>query len=158
MMTPKQAFKECAVFESLSDPDLDRIVALAQPSDWEAGATLFGEGSPAKDLFVLEKGKIALQMHLSTGNSQLAKRVTVDVVTKGDVVGWSAVVEPYKYNFTAVCLEPTRLLGIDGSKLRGLLRDDYRMGYEVLRRLIQVVASRLDETRHVLISERLATM
>ncbi len=157
-MTSRQVFKECTVFASLGDADLDRIAGLAQPSDWEAGVTLFGEGSSAKELFVLEKGKVALQMHLGGGQPQRTRRVTVDVVTKGDVVGWSAVVEPYKYNFTAVCLEPTRLLGIDGSKLRGLLKDDHRIGYEVLSRLIQVVASRLDETRHVLISERLASM
>ncbi len=157
-MTSKQVFKECSVFASLSESDLDRIAGLAQPTDWEAGVTLFGESSPAKDLFVLERGKVALQMHLGGGQTQRAKRVTVDVVTKGDVVGWSAVVEPYKYNFTAICLEPTRLLGIDGARLRDLLRDDHRIGYEVLSRLIQVVASRLDETRHVLISERLASM
>ena len=40
-------------------------------------------------------------------------------------------------------------------KLRTLLQDDTRIGYEVLSRLTGVVASRLDETRHVLISERL---
>ena len=156
-MQSKQAFRECAVFDSLSDADLDKVVSLSQPTELAAGVTLFTEGSPAKDIYVLEKGKIALQMQLPQVQPHLTRRITVDVMSKGELVGWSAVVEPYRYTFTAVCLEPCQLHAVDGAKLRTLLRDDHKVGYVVLSRLIRIVASRLDETRHVLISERLAT-
>ncbi len=41
---------------------------------------------------------------------------------------------------------------------KDLLRDDHRLGFQVMSRLIGMVASRLDKTRHVLVSERLASM
>lgn len=155
-MTSKQVFKVCPLFDSLSEADLERFAAISLPQEWGAGVTIFAEGNPAKDLYVVEQGKVALQMHLPSAQAQLSKRITVDVATKGDVFGWSAVVQPHTYTLTAVCLERTTVLAVDGFKLRNLLKDDHRIGHEVLSQLIGVVASRLDETRHLLISERLA--
>ncbi|MBI4294621.1 MAG: cyclic nucleotide-binding domain-containing protein [Chloroflexi bacterium] len=154
-MTVKQALKQCPVFQPLSDADMDRMVSISQPREYEAGSALFTEKAVAEELYVLEKGRVALQMQLSLAQPQLSKRVTVDVVSQNEVLGWSALVEPYRYTLTAVCLEPSRVLALDGIKLRALLQDNHRIGYEVLSQLISVVASRLDETRHVLISERL---
>ena len=156
-MTAKQTLRECQLFQALSDADLDRIVNISRPKEYEAGSTIFSERSTAEELYVLEKGRVALQMQLPLVQPQLSKRVTVDVVSQNEVIGWSALVEPHRYTLTAVCLEPTNALALDGIKLRTLLQDNHRMGYEVLSRLIGVVASRLDETRHVLISERLVS-
>lgn len=155
-MVSKQVFKDCPLFESLSETDVERFVAISLPQEWGAGDTIFAEGHAAKDLYVVEHGKVALQMHLPSPQAQLSKRITVDVATKGEVFGWSAVVQPHTYTLAAVCLEKTRVLAVDGFKLRNLLKADQRLGYEVLSKLIGVVASRLDETRHLLISERLA--
>ena len=155
-MTSKQIFKDCPLFDSLSETDLERFAAISLPQEWGAGAAIFAEGNPAKDLYVVEQGKVALQMQLPSTQAPLSKRITVDVASKGAVFGWSAVVQPHTYTLTAVCLERTRVLAMDGFKLRNLLKADQRIGYEVLSQLIGVVASRLDETRHLLISERLA--
>ncbi len=154
-MTSKQVFKECRLFDSLTDADLEKLVAISSPQEWGAGSTIFTEGNPAKDLYVIERGKVALQANLPSTLPQLAKRVTVDVASSGDVFGWSAVVKPHVYTLTVVCLENTTGLAVDGFKLRNLLKAEQRIGYEVLSRLIGVVASRLDETRHLLISERM---
>ncbi|MDO8688552.1 MAG: cyclic nucleotide-binding domain-containing protein [Dehalococcoidia bacterium] len=154
-MRSKPALRECPVFEALDDAELDRLEALSGSKEYEAGTTVFTEGSVAEALYVLERGKLAIQMQMPMSQPQLSKRVTVDIVTANEVFGWSAVVEPYRYTLTAVCLEHSKVLAIDAVKLRTLLQDDTRIGYEVLSRLTGVVASRLDETRHVLISERL---
>jgi CRP-like cAMP-binding protein len=140
----------------LSEADTEKFAALSLPQEWGAGVTIFAEGNPANDLYVVEQGKVALQMHLPSTQAQISRRITVDIATKGEVFGWSAVVQPHTYTLTAVCLERTRGLAIDAFKLRNLLKADHRIGYEVLSQLIGVVASRLDETRHLLISERLA--
>ena len=94
-------------------------------------------------------------MTLPEAPGQVAKRVTVDVVSGNEVVGWSALVEPYIYTLTAVCLQKVNVLSISGSKLRWLVRNDPVIGYEVVRQLIKVVALRLNDTRRVLVSERL---
>lgn len=154
-MTIKQVLKECQVFAALTDAELEKIVSLAVEREYEVGATILGEGDSAEELFILQEGKVALQMTLPIAPAPMSRRVTVDVVTKSEVFGWAAIVEPYVYTFAAVCLQKTKVIAISGSKLRALLHDNHRIGYEVLKGLIKVVDSRLDDTRHLLVSERL---
>ena len=155
-MPSKRVLRECPVFEPLSEADLNKIAGFTESKTYEAGATIFSQGSPASELYVLEKGKVALQMQLPTSQNNLAKRVTVDIVTRNDLFGWSAAVGRRVFSLTAICLEPTTVAAIDGLKLKSLLQQDTHIGYYVLSRLIEVAASRLDETRQVLVSERLS--
>ncbi len=154
-MVTKQVIKDCHVFEALSASDLENIVSISQSREYAAGATIFVEKSTAAELYVIESGKVALQIQLILPKPQLNKKVTVDIVSSNEVLGWSVFVEPHKYTFSAVCLEPTKVLAIDGNKLKELIYGNFRIGYEVLSQIIKVVASRLDETRQLLISERL---
>lgn len=155
-MKTEQILKECPVFSALSDSELNTIASLAVEKQYEAGTTIFEEGDSAKEFLVLQEGKAALQMILPERQGQLGRRITVDVVTKDEIVGWSAIVEPYTYTLTGVCLQKVKALSIDGSKLQRLLRDNQHIGYQVLKETIKVVASRLDDTRQLLISERLS--
>ena len=156
-MTYKQALRECEVFSGLSDTELDKVASFVVEKQYEAGSTIFAAGDNAEELFVLQEGRVAVQMTLPKASGQASRRITVDVVTKNEILGWAAIVEPYKYTFTDVCMQQTVALSINGNQLRWLLRDNPKAGYEILKGLIKVVASRLDDTRQVLVSERLLT-
>ncbi|MBI2855001.1 MAG: cyclic nucleotide-binding domain-containing protein [Chloroflexi bacterium] len=153
-MTTRNVLKQCSIFEGLSEIELEKIMAISRSAQWEAGDAIFSEMGSAAEMYVLEKGRVALQMSLPAG--QVTRRVTVDVAGKNEALGWSALVEPKRYTLSAICLEPTSVVAVDGAKLRSLLEADQGLGYKILRQLINVVASRLDETRKVLLSERLA--
>ena len=157
-MTTKQALQECRLFATLSDADLGRVAEMTSERDYEAGATIFQEGAAANELYLLREGKVALQMTLPGGEAPEAiKRVTIDIVTENQVFGWSAVVSPNVYTLTAVCLQRSRLVVIDGGRLSKLMEEDTSLGYQVMQGFIKVVASRLDDTRQVLLSERSVT-
>jgi len=155
MVTAKQTLKQCPVFSALSSVELEKVASQALEKEYEAGAAIFQEGDRAEELLVLEDGKVALQMTLPRTEPEISRRITVDIVTRNEVVGWSAVVEPHIYTLTAICLQKVKVLSINGTKLRRLLQDNPGTGYEVLKGLIQVVTLRLHDTRHVLVSERL---
>ncbi len=104
---------------------------------------------------MLQGGKVALQMTMPEALTQMNRRITVDIVSRNEVFGWSAVIEPHVYTLTAICIQKVKALSIDSTKLRRLLRDNPQTGFEILNGLSKVVASRLADTRHVLISERL---
>lgn len=155
-MLSKRVLKQCPVFEPLDEAELEKIAGFTESRQYEAGATIFNQGTLARELFVLEKGKVALQMQLPASRDNLIKRVTVDIATRNDLIGWSAAVGERPFSLTAVCLEPTTVAAIDGIRLKSLMQQDTRTGYHVLSRLMEVAASRLDETRQVLVSERLS--
>lgn len=157
MMTAQQVLRECEVFSALTNAELEKVASLVLEKEYEAGTTIFQGGDSAEELLVLQEGKVAVQMTLPKTQMQMSRRITVDVVTRNGVVGWSAIVEPYMYTLTAVCLQKVKALSISGNKLRWLLQDDPKIGYGVMKGLIQVVASRLDDTRQLLVSERLFT-
>ncbi len=93
-MTIKQVLRESRVFSTLSDAELEKVLSLVLEKQYEAGTTLFQEGDSAAELLILQEGKVALQMTLPKGQAQGSRRITVDVVPRNEVVGWSAIVEP----------------------------------------------------------------
>ena len=159
-MTDRQILRNlrnCELFSALSGSELKKIAASVLEKDYEAGTTLFHEGDNADELFVLQEGKLAVQMTASRALGQKGRRVTVDIVTRNEMIDWSAIVEPYVYTLTAICLQKVKVLSISANNLRWLLQGNSNVGYEVMKELIKVVASRLDDTRQVLASERLLT-
>ena len=151
----KQVLKDCVLFAALSDAELDKVTGSAAEKTYEAGSTVFLTGDAADNLYVIQEGRVAVQMTLPKTAGQASRRITVDVVTKNEIVGWSAIVEPYKYTFTAVCMQKTVAVVINAEKLRWLLRDNPKIGFEVMKGLSKVIAAGLNDTRQVLISERL---
>ena len=157
-MSLKQVIRGCEVFSGLSDTELESIVHSAEEKQFEAGTTVFETGGMANELLVLQEGKIALQISLPQVQGQMSRKVTVDIVSKNEVVGWSAVVEPYVYTLTGVCLQQGKALSLSATKLRSILQDNHEIGYKVMKEITKVIASRLEATRYLLVSERSTPM
>ena len=80
-MTSKKILRECELFATLSDDDLEKIASSASEKQYEAGATIFHEGENADELFVLQEGKVALQMTLKDNYGKTHRRISVDGVS-----------------------------------------------------------------------------
>lgn len=150
----EQTLKRCKAFQRLTDEQLQQVAVLCSCETYDAGDTLFRAGDNAGQLFILEEGRIALQMELPMRQLQLRKRVTVDIVSKGEIIGWSSMVEPYVYTLSAVCLQRASVVIVDASRLSALMQSDHTMAYEVLSGLMNVVGSRLHDTMQLLVTER----
>ena len=151
----KRALRQCEVFSNLDDVALEAVLATLTEKQFDAGATAFREGEPATELLIVQEGKIALQMVASSQEAGLSRRITVEVVGANEIAGWSAIVEPHRYTMTGVCLQSTQALSVSAVQLREVMAADPSIGYEILIGLTKVVATRLGDTRHVLVSERL---
>jgi toluene monooxygenase system ferredoxin subunit len=156
-MTTKQALKACQVFQGLTDERLEKVAEVCSQETHEVGSTVFHAGAMAQHVYVLVDGKVALQMESPVGQMQLRKRVTVDTIGKGELFGWSGLVEPYSYTMSAICLRASTVLAIDAQKLSTLLQDDCPIAYEVLQGLTGVISSRLHDTLQLLVTERSLT-
>ena len=155
-MNVRQTLKHCPVFATLTGSEFDMIADFTTEREYTTGVTIFKASEPSEELLVLEEGKIALQVAVTLEAGQPGRKITIDIVNQYEVVGWSAVVEPFVYNFTGTCLQPCRVLVISGKRLRRLMQNDEHIGFEVLQGLIKVVSERLGDTRQMLVSERLA--
>ena len=65
--------------------------------------------------------------------------------TPGQVVGWSALVEPYRYTLSATAWEPSQLLGISSGLLRRAMELNPGVGYRIMKALSEVMGRRLQQ-------------
>ena len=88
------------------------------------------------------------------GTAKPPMQVTVDVVTQGEAMGWSSVVEPYFYTLGALCIADSKAIVFDADKLRELINREIVLGLKFMKAAARVIASRLIHTQSILIGER----
>jgi CRP-like cAMP-binding protein len=137
----------------------DRLAAtwLTHDLDGEARAALAGlgsltnvapnevlmrEGEINDVLAIVLEGRVSLRVRVPERG-----QVTILTVEVGDVVGWSAMVPPYRATSTAVALVDTELAVFDGPRLRAALAADERLAAQLYPVLLKAVARRLEGTR-----------
>ena len=77
------------------------------------------EGDDTHPFGIVASGRVALRLLVPERGA-----TTILTVEPGDVLGWSALVPPYRATSTAVAVEPTRLLEFEVATLRRALRED----------------------------------
>ena len=134
-------------FRNFTPDHIDTIIAGATERHLKAGTTLFHEGEPATQFFLIESGTVAVESHGPSGAS-----TNVQTVGPGEVVGWSWLFPPFVWHFQARVLEPTQVIVLDGAHLLVSAERDPKLGYEVMKRVSHVVIERLQAARKKLLA------
>jgi CRP-like cAMP-binding protein len=142
MKTMDQLIEEAPAFAGLAPAQLDLIAGCAQNVRAAAGEQLFRTGEQADVFYVIRQGAVALELHMPARDA-----VTLETLDAGDLVGWSWLFPPYRWEFDGRALEDTALISFDGACLRGKCDTDHELGYELMNRFAQVIIARLQATR-----------
>ena len=129
-------------FEGLEAHHLSIIVGCAKNVKFEEKEMVFQEGDDADWFYLIREGMVAIQIVVPQKGS-----TTVQTVEEGDVVGWSWLFPPYKWQFDVRALQQTRALAFDAKCLRTKCDADHDLGYELFRRFSRLVTDRLEATR-----------
>ncbi len=158
-MISADLLKNFGLFEGFSDGDLKKFADMATEEFYQAGVQLWKKGDPAKSLLLLVEGKAIMTLDIDAGPHRLPIRVTVDIVTNGESLGWSAVVEPYLYTRAVRCLDDSKVAVFEAAKLREILNEDKALGFKFMHAIAKVIRNRLSHTEIILVGERgLATL
>lgn len=131
----------------LSPHAVERLVETgASVLEYAADAVILREGSETDPFAIVLEGRVALRLLVPERGS-----VTILTVEAGDLLGWSALVPPYRATSTAITIEPTRLLAFEAAALRRALQEDPALAATVYPRVLEAVARRLGATRHQLL-------
>lgn len=138
------------LFKDLSDEVLEKIASICQEETHNRGTTIFLEGAEAQNLYILKEGLVILRI---TPATNMERTIMVAAIKeRGQVFGWSSLVEARQYTSTAVCMEDAKVLTIKGAELLALLEKMPAAGFLVMRRLASIASSRLRSTREQLIA------
>lgn len=146
MATVKQALAASELFKGLTDEELDKVAALGRMEVYEKGAPLFVEGAAAENFFIVELGRVALNIGIYSG-AGVNKEVTVETIKNGQSCGFSAVKGAPVYALSAKAVEPVRVIAIDGKRLYDVLKENPVMGYRVMSRMVASLSATLRNVR-----------
>ncbi len=61
-MVSANHLKKFAYFKGFSDPELEKLAALATEETYDAGTQIYKNGDPARCLYLIQEGKVILEI------------------------------------------------------------------------------------------------
>jgi CRP/FNR family transcriptional regulator, cyclic AMP receptor protein len=142
MLSVRYIIQEHPFFCGMQEYQVQLIAECAALKQFEADSLLFRRGTEADRFYLIGPGSVCLEL---TTNGY--RRVPIQIMGEGEVLGWSWLFPPYRWEFDARALEPTQSVVIEASSLRNMCATDHELGYELMRRFAQVIVQRLHATR-----------
>lgn len=155
-MDVMQLLKRCEVFIGLNDNDLEKVSTLSswRRETFKAGEFIFHEDIEVKDFHIMEEGLVRIVVSYQDESLDKLTQIPVDIITRGDVFGWSSIVSGHVATTSAICIEPSSVIVVDGAELKALLDSNHSMGYEVMQGLVRVIGTRLGDLRRFINKEK----
>jgi len=126
-------------FSGLDKAQLERVAALGQARTFQADTRIYTVGDAVDHFYVLADGMVRFTLGLSKRDTAAG-----DIIRRGDVFGWAALVEGHtKRIATAYCLTACEVVALDGTALTRLMESDARIGFGVMKKLAVLLTSEL---------------
>ncbi|MDR3577135.1 MAG: Crp/Fnr family transcriptional regulator [Anaerolineaceae bacterium] len=138
-----QALENIPWFLDLKGSQLEKVAKIARFQQVSAGEEVFHEGDREDLLYIVLEGQVALETFVPSQG--LIRTFTAEPL---DIFGWSSLTPVVRQRLSnARAVIPCRVIAIDGEALKTLCEDDHDIGFIIMRRLANIVASRLLTTR-----------
>lgn len=126
---------------TLYDRDVALLGELARLERYPADRVIFREDGPARDLLLLRRGRVAIEMHAPP------RVVLLESLDAGATLGWSTFFAPYTWGSDIRAMEAVEALVVDGAELRPRLEKEPEFGLRFMRALLATVHQRLERSR-----------
>jgi CRP-like cAMP-binding protein len=142
MRTMDDLLAEHPFFAGLDHVEMALLAGCASNVHANADEMIIREGGHADTFYVVRHGRVALELHSPTTGP-----LVLDTVDDGGILGWEWLVPPHRWVGDARAVEPTSLIAFDGACLRAKCEADPKMGYDLLKRVADVMYHRLLASR-----------
>ena len=123
------------IFQNLEEKDVISLAHKATRKKLKKGETLFFQGDPADEVFLVKGGRIKLTKVLENGNELM-----LDLRKAGDFVGENMFSEEGEYPVSAICLEETLTCGFTRSQFEELVLKHPTIGLQVIKTLSERIS------------------
>ena len=135
-------------FSGFSDDVLKFLCDCSSIHEIKKGQILFRQGENADKFYVVRSGRISIQMPAIMGPT-----LEIQTLGKDQVLGWSWLISPYKWNFQTKAEEDSELLQFDGVAILARCEQEPKFGYELLKKFAGLMSVRLNAARHKMMDE-----
>ena len=135
-------------FSEFNDDDLKFLCECSSTYEIKMGHILFRQGETADKFYLIRNGRISLQMPAIMGPT-----LEIQTLDKDQVLGWSWLISPYKWNFQAKAEEDSELLQFDGVAILARCEQEPKFGYELLKKFAVLMSEGLNAARQKMMDE-----
>lgn len=126
---------------------LDELATTAAEVMFPAGHRIFAEGGYADKFWLVESGHVAVDVQVPGEGAAVIANVGL-----GGLLGWSWLTPSHQWAFGAICVTEVKAYEFSVPAVRERCAADPALGDELTRRMFQVLAGRLQDTRAALIT------
>ena len=137
-MTKLEVLKRCPFVRELDDEQLNKMAEICHSEVFEVGESICKQGRTQEKIYLIEDGLVGIYLELGPMNQR-----QLQAASNFEVVGWSAMLPPYRCSTTVNAIETTKVLAFDGKELLNLCDTYPEIGYKVNRGLASLIAVRL---------------
>ena len=142
MPTDVAYLKNFNCFRDLTNEQINMIAEISSAVCYPKNYVIFEEGEVGDRLYLLLKGEVEVSYKI--GEDGLVKVVTV---AGEEIVGCSALVEPYTYTATERSLTEIEVLEVKLDPLRALMKKDCALGFKIQQHVIEILIERIIDLR-----------
>lgn len=128
-------------FEGFDDDELLTLAVHARVAQYEPGETILTQGQPAEEFYLIMEGQLAVEVQTPDG------ALAIQELGPGEILGVSWMVPPYYWRFSAHALTAVKAIKFDGKELRIDAGLDRKLHDDLLTRMVNVMAQRLQAAR-----------
>ena len=141
------------MFARLTGAELEELQVDARTSTFESDTILFSQGGLATNLYLIATGLVSMRKELLVPGESPEFNSSVTLCGPGEMVGWSALVPPFRYTLTAIAIVPTAVLVVEGSALQAAMERAPHIGFKVMGALFEVISRRLRQIEVALVTQ-----
>lgn len=129
-------------FRGMTPQQVRKLAESALLMDFKPDEWIVREGEPANRFYIILEGSVIVESENDNGGG-----LAVQTLGRGDDLGWSWLFLPYYVHLSARAAEPVRAIFFYGTRLRQQCEEDHDLGYELMKRIAEVVVQRLENLR-----------
>lgn len=135
--------RQTGLANGLSDPQLSVLCALPLEQAFPKGSIIIREDSRTRDLYIIRSGRVSIRMTLPSGIEQ---EEILLMLNDGQIFGEISLVDGSPRSATVRAEDDVVVLCFDYQQLTNFFDADPRAGYQMMRNIASILASRTRNT------------
>jgi len=136
-----EILSRAGIFQGVESAAVNTLIEQLDSTTFPRGTTIFDEGEPGDQLFIITSGKVKLARHAPDGRENL-----LTIMGPSDMFGELSIFDPGPRTSAAVCVTEVTAATMDSQ----LLHDWIQAHPEISEQLLRVLARRLRRTNNAL--------
>ncbi|MFN4220068.1 MAG: Crp/Fnr family transcriptional regulator [bacterium] len=133
--------KNHSFFHGWKEEYLEKILEISSLETFPKGHRIINEGFSADKFYIIVNGLVEIK----------SMDVSLQLLGAGEILGWSWLIYPYVWNFSAECVKETIAVSIDAEKLRKIFEEIKEIECLIYKNMFNIVSNRLKSARQKII-------